>query len=60
VSEKGDGPVVVLLHGQPGSTLSWARVLPLLAERGLRVLVLDRSGYGRTGGPALDVFKDAG
>jgi pimeloyl-ACP methyl ester carboxylesterase len=58
-SDQGDGPVVVLLHGQPGSTLSWVRVLPLLAERGLRVLAVDRPGYGRTGGRALDVFDNA-
>jgi pimeloyl-ACP methyl ester carboxylesterase len=58
-SDEGDGPVVVLLHGQPGSTLSWARVLPLLAERGLRVLAVDRPGYGRTGGSAFDVFDNA-
>jgi pimeloyl-ACP methyl ester carboxylesterase len=58
-SDEGDGPVVVLLHGQPGSILSWVRVQPLLSERGLRVLTVDRPGYGRTGGPALDVFDNA-
>jgi pimeloyl-ACP methyl ester carboxylesterase len=39
--------------------LSWVRVQRLLADRGLRVLAVDRPGYGRTGGPALDVFANA-
>jgi pimeloyl-ACP methyl ester carboxylesterase len=52
-------PVVVLLQGQPGSALTRSRVRPLLSEQGLRVLAVDRPGYGPTGGPALDVFGNA-
>jgi pimeloyl-ACP methyl ester carboxylesterase len=47
----GEGPAVVLLHGQPGSARDWAPVIPLLAEH-RTVVVPDRPGYGRTGGPA--------
>lgn len=50
---------VLLIHGQPGSSLIWTRVLPLLRSRGLRVLAVDRPGYGHTGGPALDQFANA-
>jgi len=49
--EHGDGPMVVLLHGQPGVGQDWGRVVDAL-DGGLRLLVPDRPGYGRTGGPA--------
>lgn len=48
----GDGPAVVLLHGQPGSRADWRRVVPLL-ENDHTVVVPDRPGYGDTAGPAL-------
>ncbi len=47
VSDQGEGPPVVLLRGQPGSMLTWSRVAPLLSNQGLRVLAVDRPGYGR-------------
>lgn len=50
-SVTGAGPAVVLLHGQPGTGGDWQRVTPLLADR-YRLVVPDRPGYGRTGGPA--------
>jgi pimeloyl-ACP methyl ester carboxylesterase len=43
-SEHGDGPAVVLLHGQPGGAADWDLVVPRLD--GFRVLVADRPGYG--------------
>jgi pimeloyl-ACP methyl ester carboxylesterase len=49
--EHGDGPVVLLLHGQPGVGQDWSRVVEAL-DGDLRLLVPDRPGYGRTGGPA--------
>ena len=42
----GEGPAVVLLHGQPGSAADWELVLPHLG--GLRLLVPDRPGYDGT------------
>lgn len=45
-SLSGSGPVVVLLHGQPGSARDWDLVLPLLD--GLSTLVPDRPGYDGT------------
>ncbi len=47
----GQGPPVVLLHGQPGSAADWGPVIPLL-EPHFTVIVPDRLGYGRTGGRA--------
>jgi len=54
----GDGPAVVLLHGQPGSRADWRRVVPLL-EPDHTVLVPDRPGYGTTGGRALGFRSNA-
>jgi pyruvate dehydrogenase E2 component (dihydrolipoamide acetyltransferase) len=42
----GSGPVVVLLHGQPGGARDWDLVLPLLD--GLSTLTPDRPGYDGT------------
>lgn len=45
-----EAPVVVLLHGQPGTAADWYRVTPLLSNDH-RVIAVDRPGYG--GDPAL-------
>jgi pimeloyl-ACP methyl ester carboxylesterase len=52
--DEGDGPPVVLLHGQPGSASDWVRVVPLLRERGLRAVAVDRPGYAGSGSPPAD------
>ena len=56
--DAGSGPLVVLLHGQPGTSADWTGVVPLLAER-FRVLAPDRPGYGLTGGRATDFAGNA-
>ena len=40
-----DGQPVLLLHGFPETSLSWAAVTPLLAEAGLRTYAPDQLGY---------------
>ena len=40
-----DGRPVLLLHGFPETSLSWASVTPLLAEAGLRTYAPDQLGY---------------
>jgi pimeloyl-ACP methyl ester carboxylesterase len=40
-----DGPPVVLLHGFPEDSSSWADVAPLLHAAGLRTVALDQRGY---------------
>jgi len=47
VVDRGSGPPVVLLHGQPGSASSWRPLIDQL-EDGFRVLAPDRPGYGAT------------
>jgi len=46
------GEVVVLLHGEPSWGFLWRRVVPVLVEAGLRVVVPDLIGFGRSDKPA--------
>jgi len=43
-----DGPVVVLLHGQPTWSYLYRHVIAALAEAGLRVIAPDNIGFGRS------------
>jgi len=55
---RGEGPAVVLLHGQPGSAADWQPLVPLLQDD-FTVLSPDRPGYGRTGGTAVGFRANA-
>jgi pimeloyl-ACP methyl ester carboxylesterase len=46
VREQGEGDRVVLMHGIPVSSFLYRKVLPLLAERGLRGVAFDLPGLG--------------
>jgi pimeloyl-ACP methyl ester carboxylesterase len=46
VRERGAGDPVVLMHGIPVSSFLYRKVLPLLAERGLRGVAFDLPGLG--------------
>jgi pimeloyl-ACP methyl ester carboxylesterase len=56
--ERGQGPSVVLLHGQPGTGASWDPVTELLAVDH-HVLAPDRPGYGKTPGEARGLSDNA-
>ncbi|MCR2825813.1 alpha/beta fold hydrolase, partial [Microbacterium sp. zg.Y909] len=67
VSDTGplDGPIVVLLHGFPGSRRTWDAVAPLLATASARVVSFDQRGYSPGARPlrrrdyrAVDVVGD--
>ena len=47
-----DGRPVLLLHGFPETSLSWAAVTPLLTEAGLRTYAPDQLGYSPGARPA--------
>ena len=47
-----DGPVVLLLHGEPTWSYLYRSMLPVLAGRGLRAVAVDLVGFGRSDKPA--------
>lgn len=48
----GDGPVVLLLHGEPTWSYLYRRMIPPLVEAGCRVVAPDLVGFGRSDKPA--------
>jgi pimeloyl-ACP methyl ester carboxylesterase len=56
--DRGSGPDVLLLHGQPGTGSSWDPVTDRLVDR-YRVLAPDRPGYGATAGEARGLAANA-
>jgi pimeloyl-ACP methyl ester carboxylesterase len=49
----GEGPLVVLVHGLAGSSMTWKDVLPALAER-FTVVAPDLLGHGQSAKPRGD------
>ncbi|WP_435157059.1 haloalkane dehalogenase [Amycolatopsis sacchari] len=50
-----DGPPVLLLHGEPSWSFLYRKVLPVLADAGLRAIAPDLVGFGRSDKP-VDVI----
>jgi epoxide hydrolase A/B len=51
VAERGEGPLVVLLHGFPETWYSWRHQIAALSDAGFRVVAPDQRGYGGTDAP---------
>jgi pimeloyl-ACP methyl ester carboxylesterase len=51
VTERGDGPAVLLVHGLASDGEALAPAAEALARAGARALVYDRRGYGASGAP---------
>ena len=51
VTERGEGPAVVLCHGFPELAYSWRHQLPALAAAGFRAIAPDLRGYGDSSRP---------
>ncbi|OMO62061.1 Alpha/beta hydrolase-1 [Corchorus olitorius] len=51
VAEKGEGPVILFLHGFPQLWYSWRHQINGLASLGYRALAPDLRGYGGTDAP---------
>ena len=47
-----DGEPVLLLHGEPSWSFLYRKVMPVLAEAGLRAIAADLVGFGRSDKPA--------
>ena len=50
---RGEGPTVVLLHGEPSWSFLYRKMIPLLVNGGYRVVVPDLIGFGRSDKPAV-------
>ncbi|MEM6726408.1 MAG: alpha/beta fold hydrolase, partial [Bacteroidota bacterium] len=48
--EKGEGPVLLLIHGFPTSSWDWAKIWPELTKK-FRVIAHDMMGFGWTDKP---------
>ncbi|MEM6318773.1 MAG: haloalkane dehalogenase [Bacteroidota bacterium] len=46
-----DGPIVLLLHGQPSWSYLYRKMIPVLADAGYRVIAMDHLGMGRSDKP---------
>ncbi|KAI3952062.1 hypothetical protein MKW92_052734 [Papaver armeniacum] len=51
IAEKGEGPVVLLVHGFPSLWYSWRHQILSLAASGYRAVAPDLRGYGDTDAP---------
>jgi haloalkane dehalogenase len=47
-----DGEPVLLLHGEPSWSFLYRKVMPMLANAGLRAIAADLAGFGRSDKPA--------
>ena len=56
--DEGDGPPVLLLHGEPTWGYLWRKVMPPLLEAGYRCIVPDLPGFGRSDKPVDDGWYD--
>ena len=48
---KGEGPLIIMVHGCPESWFSWRRQIPVIAEAGYKVVAIDVRGYGGSDKP---------
>ncbi len=52
--DEGDGPPVVMLHGEPTWSFLWRKVMEPLLEAGYRCVAPDLPGFGRSDKPTDD------
>jgi len=56
--DEGEGPAVVLFHGEPTWSFLWRRVMPPLLDAGYRCIAPDLPGFGRSDKPTdLDWYS---
>lgn len=54
----GSGRPIVLIHGWPMTSESWAPQVPVFAQAGYRVITYDRRGFGRSDKPVRGYTYD--
>ena len=50
--DEGEGPIVLLLHGEPSWSFLYRKMIPVLVAGGHRVVVPDLIGFGRSDKPS--------
>jgi haloalkane dehalogenase len=50
--DEGDGPPVLLVHGEPTWSFLWRHLIPPLRDAGFRCIAPDHAGFGRSDKPA--------
>ena len=53
MSEKPNGKTIILFHGKNFNGYYWKNVIPMLTEKGYRVIVPDQIGWGKSDRPDL-------
>ncbi len=48
----GEGPPILMIHGEPSWSFIWRKVIPPLVEAGYRCIAVDLAGCGRSDKPA--------
>ncbi|NQU65318.1 MAG: alpha/beta hydrolase [SAR324 cluster bacterium] len=51
ITEMGEGPLVLMIHGWPESWYSWRHQMVALADAGYHVVAPDMRGYGKSDAP---------
>jgi haloalkane dehalogenase len=51
-TNEGDGTPILLLHGVPTSSYLFRKMIPLLVNKGYRVIAVDLLGYGQSEKPS--------
>lgn len=54
--DEGEGPTLLLLHGEPTWSYLWRKVMPPLLDAGFRCVVPDLPGFGRSDKPTDDAW----
>jgi pimeloyl-ACP methyl ester carboxylesterase len=52
VTEQGEGPAVLFLHGFPDTSYTWRRQMAAVAAAGFKAIAPDMRGYGQSSAPA--------
>ena len=50
--DEGEGPVALLLHGEPSWSYLYRSMIPILVEGGMRVIAPDLIGFGKSDKPS--------
>ena len=57
--DKGEGPVILLMHGVPTSSWLYRKMIPQLVKGGYRVIVPDMLGFGGSDKPeGYDIYHE--